>query len=111
MCFDWGIVNADPSEVIFISGPCHGDLPTILSGGWALVIPGFHQICRLSLNTMTCIIQSDGVYTEQGVPISVTGVAQVRFDPLFTLPSFVGDYAPLSSVTTWRCVPNMCRTM
>merc|ERR1719158_1611448 len=33
---------------------------------------------RIPLNTMTLIIQSDNVYTSQGVPISVTGVAQCK---------------------------------
>ena len=32
---------------------------------------------RLSLNTMTLQIQSDHVYTQLGVAISVTGIAQV----------------------------------
>jgi hypothetical protein len=33
--------------------------------------------CRLSLNTMTLTIDSASVYTQLGVAISVTGVAQV----------------------------------
>ena len=32
---------------------------------------------RISLNTMTLIVDSPTVYTSQGVPISVTGIAQV----------------------------------
>ena len=35
-------------------------------------------IFRLSLNTMTLHIESSNVYTQYGVAISVTGVAQVR---------------------------------
>lgn len=34
-------------------------------------------ILRISLNTMTLKVESPGVYTSQGVPISVTGIAQV----------------------------------
>ena len=34
--------------------------------------------CRISLNTMTLQVESPTVYTSQGVPISVTGIAQVR---------------------------------
>jgi len=34
-------------------------------------------VVRISLNTMTLQIQSDHVYTQLGVAISVTGIAQV----------------------------------
>jgi len=34
--------------------------------------------CRISLNTMTLQIMSDHVYTQLGVAISVTGIAQAR---------------------------------
>ena len=33
---------------------------------------------RLPLDLMTVVVESPTVYTSQGVPISVTGVAQVR---------------------------------
>lgn len=33
---------------------------------------------RISLNTMTLQVESPCVYTSQGVPISVTGIAQVK---------------------------------
>ena len=33
---------------------------------------------RISLNTMTLNVESPRVYTRHGVPISVTGIAQVR---------------------------------
>ena len=36
----------------------------------------FHS--RISLNTMTLQVESPTVYTSQGVPISVTGIAQVK---------------------------------
>jgi len=39
---------------------------------------------RISLNTMTLQIQSDHVYTQLGVPVSVTGVAQVTLDNLMS---------------------------
>lgn len=35
-------------------------------------------IFRISLNTMTLQVESPTVYTSQGVPISVTGIAQVK---------------------------------
>lgn len=31
------------------------------------------------LNTITLKVESPGVYTSQGVPISVTGIAQVTY--------------------------------
>lgn len=36
------------------------------------------QCYRISLNTMTLQVESPCVYTSQGVPISVTGIAQVK---------------------------------
>ena len=38
----------------------------------------FFLIYRISLNTITLRIESPEVYTSQGVPISVVGVAQVQ---------------------------------
>lgn len=40
----------------------------------------FSRLCiyRISLNTMTLQVESPCVYTSQGVPISVTGIAQVK---------------------------------
>lgn len=35
-------------------------------------------LCSISLNTMTLQVESPCVYTSQGVPISVTGIAQVK---------------------------------
>lgn len=37
-----------------------------------------YSIYRISLNTMTLQVESPCVYTSQGVPISVTGIAQVK---------------------------------
>lgn len=36
------------------------------------------DFCSISLNTMTLQVESPCVYTSQGVPISVTGIAQVK---------------------------------
>ena len=33
--------------------------------------------CRLSLNVLTLTIESTGVYTQLGVAVAVTGIAQV----------------------------------
>ena len=34
-------------------------------------------LCRLSMNVMTLTIESTGVYTQLGVAVDVTGIAQV----------------------------------
>lgn len=43
--------------------------------------PNFSDAYRISLNTMTLQVESPTVYTCQGVPISVTGIAQVNIAP------------------------------
>lgn len=40
-------------------------------------------LIRITLNTLTLNVKSDKVYTRHGVPISVTGIAQVCFENLF----------------------------
>lgn len=69
----------------------------LIPGGRAFVLPTIQQvqrflkeffnwkyfywwfeIFRISLNTMTLQVESPTVYTSQGVPISVTGIAQVK---------------------------------
>lgn len=52
--------------------------PLLVPGGRAFVWPTIQQVQRISLNTMTLQVESPCVYTSQGVPISVTGIAQVK---------------------------------
>ncbi|XP_030853232.1 flotillin-1 [Strongylocentrotus purpuratus] len=66
-----------PNEALIISGCCHSE-PLMVSGGRTFVIPILQQSQRISLNTMTLRIDTDNVYTRLGVPISVTGIAQVK---------------------------------
>ena len=66
-----------PNEAMVVSGMCHGK-PSYISGGRVWVWPKVQQIQRISLNTMTLEVVSPRVYTKLGVPISVTGIAQVR---------------------------------
>lgn len=66
-----------PNEAMVVSGCCH-TRPMIIVGGRAWVFPCLQQVQKISLNTMTLQIQSDHVYTQLGVPVSVTGVAQVK---------------------------------
>jgi len=42
------------------------------------VFPCIQRLDRISLNIMTLIIESPRIYTRNGVPITVTGVAQVK---------------------------------
>ena len=79
MCFDVGFVTCGPNEAMVISGVFHSP-PTVIRGGRALVCPCIQVIQRLPLTTMTVIIDTPKVYTNQGVAISVIGVAQVKFN-------------------------------
>ncbi|XP_013772803.1 flotillin-1-like [Limulus polyphemus] len=72
-----GFVTCGPNEALVISGCCY-ESPAIVPGGTAFVWPCIQQVQRINLNTMTLMIESPTVYTQQGVPISVTGIAQVK---------------------------------
>ena len=73
----FGFVTCGPNEALVISGCCYSQ-PLLVPGGRTFVW-GFLQKCqRISLNTMTLQVESQRVYTSQGVPISVTGIAQVK---------------------------------
>ncbi|XP_037790909.1 flotillin-1-like isoform X2 [Penaeus monodon] len=73
----WGFVTCGPNEALVISGCCHKK-PLLVPGGRAFVWPTVQQVQRISLNVMTLHVESPRVYTAQGVPISVTGIAQVK---------------------------------
>ncbi|KAF4103309.1 flotillin-1b [Onychostoma macrolepis] len=66
-----------PNEAMVISG-CGRSPPLLIAGGRVFVFPCIQQIQRISLNTLTLNVKSDKVYTRHGVPISVTGIAQVK---------------------------------
>lgn len=70
-------VTCGPNEAIIVSGCCRST-PTIRAGGRVFVWPMFHQIQRISLNTMTLNVESSKVYSDGGVPVTVKGVAQVK---------------------------------
>ncbi|XP_022237155.1 flotillin-1-like isoform X2 [Limulus polyphemus] len=70
-----GFETCGPNEALVVSGCCHGS-PLIVPGGRVFVWPVIQQVQRISLNTITLTIESPKVYTQQGVPISVTGIAQ-----------------------------------
>uniref|UniRef100_A0A0A9W8E3 Flotillin-1 n=1 Tax=Lygus hesperus TaxID=30085 RepID=A0A0A9W8E3_LYGHE len=72
-----GFVTCGPNEALVVSGCCHTK-PLLVPGGRAFVWPTLQCVQRISLNTMTLQVESPTVYTSQGVPISVTGIAQVK---------------------------------
>nr|XP_025041400.1 flotillin-1 [Pelodiscus sinensis] len=65
-----------PSPLGFCRSP-----PVMVAGGRVFVLPCIQQIQRISLNTLTLNVKSEKVYTRHGVPISVTGIAQVTASP------------------------------
>uniref|UniRef100_A0A2I3RVC1 Flotillin n=8 Tax=Catarrhini TaxID=9526 RepID=A0A2I3RVC1_PANTR len=66
-----------PNEAMVVSGFCRSP-PVMVAGGRVFVLPCIQQIQRISLNTLTLNVKSEKVYTRHGVPISVTGIAQVK---------------------------------
>uniref|UniRef100_A0A8C9XFL2 Flotillin n=1 Tax=Sander lucioperca TaxID=283035 RepID=A0A8C9XFL2_SANLU len=66
-----------PNEAMVVSGFCRSP-PLMIPGGRVFVIPCVQQLQRISLNTLTLNVKSDKVYTRHGVPISVTGIAQMK---------------------------------
>ncbi|XP_067131819.1 flotillin-1-like [Centruroides vittatus] len=72
-----GFVTCGPNEALVVSGCCHSS-PLMIPGGRVFVWPAIQRVQKITLNTMTLAIESPKVYTQQGVPISVTGIAQVK---------------------------------
>jgi flotillin len=64
-----------PNEVLVVSG--RGRV-RFITGGADMVIPLFHTWNNLSLEVMTLDVTTPEVYTAQGVPILVDGVAQIK---------------------------------
>src|SRR3990172_3541460 len=67
--------KAGPNEVIVVSGRKR---VTFITGGAGMVTPLFHTWNSLSLEVMTLDVTTPEVYTSQGVPILVDGVAQIK---------------------------------
>ncbi|XP_068591837.1 flotillin-1b [Cebidichthys violaceus] len=66
-----------PNEAMVVSGFGRSP-PLMIAGGRVFVLPCIQKIQRIALNTLTLNVKSDKVYTRHGVPISVTGIAQVK---------------------------------
>jgi len=81
-------VKAGPNQVLVISGRRRALVGAdgkresvgyrIRVGGGAFVWPIFERVDTLSLELMTLEVKTPEVYTEQGVPIMVDGVAQIK---------------------------------
>ena len=78
-----------PNQVLVISGrrssftdPSTGDKDRrsfrIVRGGGAFIIPVLERVDDLSLELITIEVITQNVYTVQGVPVTVDGVAQVK---------------------------------
>ncbi|KAI4810694.1 hypothetical protein KUCAC02_013631 [Chaenocephalus aceratus] len=67
-----------PNEAMVVSGFGRSPPPLMIAGGRVFVLPCIQKIQRIALNTLTLNVKSDKVYTRHGVPISVTGIAQVK---------------------------------
>lgn len=78
-----------PNQVLVVSGRRHrfrnpetGELETrayrIVKGGGTFILPIIERVDDLSLEIMTIDVITPKVYTKQGVPLTVDGVAQVK---------------------------------
>ena len=71
----FGIRVAGPNMALIRSG---GGDPKVVVGGRMIVLPIIHREQRLSLEVMTLLVETTQVYTQEGVAVSVDGVAQVK---------------------------------
>ena len=73
-----------PNEVLVISGGRRkkdGQAYRIVRGGGTFVWPAIERIDTLLMEVMTIDVVTHRVYTSEGVPVTVDGVAQVSIDP------------------------------
>jgi flotillin len=87
--YAWRFQKVGPNEVLVISGrrgqivdPVTGAIEArnyrIVKGGGTFVLPIIERVDDLSLEIMTIDVVTPKVYTLQGVPVTVDGVAQVK---------------------------------
>ncbi|XP_039232131.1 flotillin-2 isoform X3 [Drosophila yakuba] len=73
------IHTTGPNEALIVSGGCCGSTKKrTIVGGWAWAWWLVTDVQRLSLNVMTLNPMCENVETSQGVPLTVTGVAQCK---------------------------------
>lgn len=73
-----------PNQVLVISGGRRskdGQAFRIVRGGGTFVWPIFERVDRLSMEVITLNVVTPRVTTQEGVPVTVEGVAQVSIDP------------------------------
>ncbi|KAK4812095.1 hypothetical protein QYF61_000936 [Mycteria americana] len=82
-----------PNEALVVSGGCCGsDVKQYVYGGWAWAWWCITDTQRLSLEVMTILCRCENIETSEGVPLYVTGVAQVI---IHQLPNIVSNYLSL----------------
>ena len=84
------IAKVGPNEVLIISGSkgsyrrADGTAARtgfrMVQGGTSFYFPLLNRLDRLSLEIMTLDVRTPEVYTSQGVPITVDGIAQIKVD-------------------------------
>lgn len=68
-----------PNEALIVSGGCFGSLEKkMVVGGWAWAWWFVTDVQKLSLGVITLNPRCESVETSEGVPLSVTGVAQCK---------------------------------
>merc|ERR1711971_1188710 len=73
------IHTCGPNECVVISGGCFGSSgKNMVTGSWAWAWWLVTDVQKMSLEVMTLNPVCDNVETKQGVPLTVTGVAQVK---------------------------------
>jgi len=73
------IHTCGPNECVVISGGCFGsEGKKMVTGSWAWAWWLVTDVQKMSLEVMTLNPMCDNVETKQGVPLTVTGVAQVK---------------------------------
>ena len=79
------VQKVGPNEVLVISGRETRSRKTgekepyrIVKGGRAFIWPILERVDKLMLEIMTIEVTTDDVYTRQGVPITLEGVAQIK---------------------------------
>ncbi|MCB0076861.1 MAG: flotillin family protein [Anaerolineales bacterium] len=89
LLYAWRFQKVGPNEVLVISGrrgrirnAVTGEMESrnyrLVKGGGTFVLPIIERVDDLSLEIMTIDVVTPKVYTVQGVPITVDGVAQIK---------------------------------
>mgnify|MGYP005836242145 CR=1 FL=1 len=83
------VKKVGPNQALIISGRKHWMVDPrtgeraqrsyrIVTGGRAFIFPVIERVDELSLELMTIEVHTEDVYTMQGVPVTVDGVAQIK---------------------------------